>query len=924
MILNSLHSYYNGLSTGGYANSLPIQTLPDAKKTEAWKKNTMDRLEQIATNQIAKNLEFRDYYRMVEGRLVYSDFEAPPEILKDIVSIRQEMDLPTYIRHYDLIGIIANQLIGELDTNKDKLRIDSTDEYSENEYIRTKTEKINEYMQSKFQMEINTKLALKGINTDTNQEFKSEEEKQQYLQMLQQESNKIVSPEEIERNLNKNFKVKAAEWAEKTLESDNSNFNITHLEDQEFLDYFLTGRFFRHYHVGYDFYKPEHWEVETTFFSQDLGIKFPQDGEYVGRMTWLSASDLLSRYGEKLSHNLQKKIGKVFDHTTESGSGITGDYTNLNKRPVGSATVPHQDYFDHQLHLQLQDAFDTPLGVSTYIDKDGTEQSAPDWLSDYSTNQSYFGTNIAERLRDDIDVRRDLFKLTEAYWRSFKRVGYLRYESLSGVVVEELVTDDLLNDFIKENEIKKLNNISLEDFEEGDEVNVIAYFYIPEIWKGKKIGAASSLMSEDIYFDIGPMDFQIKGDSNIFDVKLPISGYISSSYARKIRPYQMGYNLCMNQIYNLLEKEIGMFFLLDINFLPSEFKDMGDSAEMLSELRDFARDLGFVPVDTSRQNLQGQNGQSQMFQKQDISYSAQIQSRGAMADMYKRLALEQIGITEQRKGTPNQYSTAEGIKVGQESSYAQTKNIYNKFNEARKKTTELHINIAQYCQGNNKDISTFSRKADGDIAFLAFNDDLFPLRRLGVSVISDAKSRQSLERLREFLLSNNTLGNDLLDFAEVMSSDSMIELVEIGKASRAKVQKELEAERAHESELVDKQIAGAAQESERIRIAEEKSKEKDRQARHEDERIKALGRASDKNSDVEGFAQINKAADLALKKQHQEADIELRQGDQALKKDAEISKQAIAQEGLKIKLAELKEKREARRDAKFIATINKN
>lgn len=924
MILNSLHAYTYGGASGSLAHSLPIQTIPDYKKDDNWKKSVMDRLEQIGTVQVAGNMEFRDYYRMVEGRLVYSDFEAAPEIVKDIAEVRAEMDLPTYIRHYDLIGIMTNQLAGELDSNKDKIRVDSTDEFSENEYLREKSTKVSEYIQNKFSMEVKRRLALKGINMDEDREFASEEEKQQYLQFIQAETNKVRTPEELERDLNKSFKVKAAEWGEKTLEADTANHNINNLEEQEFIDYFLTGRFFRHYHVGYDFYKPEHWEVETTFFSQDLTIKYPQDGEYVGRVTWMSASDILSRYGDKLSLKLQEKIGKVFDSSTQDASGTTGDYTNLNKRPVGSATVPHQDYFDHQLNIQMQDTFGVPIAESTFMGSDGQQHTAPDWLSDYSGNASYFGTNMASKLREDIDVRRDLFKVTEAYWRSWKRMGYLRYRSHSGAVVEELVTDDLLKDFIKENEIKKLKNISLEDFEDGDMVDTIAYFYVPEVWKGKKIGAASSMLSDDIYFDIKPLEFQIKGDSSIFDVKLPIGGIISSSHARKIRPYQMGYNLCMNQIYNLLEKEIGMFFLLDINFLPSEFKDMGDSAEILGELRNLARDLGFLPVDTSRQNLQGTNPQNTVFQKQDISYDAQINRRAVMADMYKRLALEQIGITEQRKGTPDQYSTAEGIKVGQEATYAQTRMIYSTFNQARKKTTELHLNVAQYCQSNNKDISVYTRKSDGDIAYLAFSDDLFPLRQLGVSIISDAKSRQSLERLRGFLLENNTLGNDLLDFAEVMASDSMLELVEVGKRSREKAQREVQEERQHEQELMDKQLLAAAEEKDKDRAATELSKERDRQNALKREEINALGRASDKKSDMYGIEQIQKATDSALKNEYQNRELDLKEGDQTIKKEESQARTKLAQEQIKIKLLELKEKREARRDARYIATVNKN
>lgn len=925
MILNSLYSYYNGVGTGSTASSLPQQNIPDSKKTEKWKKRVMDSLEQIAIRQSAKNIEFRDYYRMQEGRLVYSDFEAAPEIVKDIASIRQEMDLPTYIKHYDLIGLIANQLAGELDSNKDKMRVDSTDLYSQNDYLRERGAQINGYMKSKFDMEIKIGLAKKGINPDEDKEFESQEEQQQYMQFLQEEANKIVPLETIEKNLNKNFKIKAVTWTENTLEEDTNRFGINHKEELEFIDYFLTGRYFRHFHIGYDYYMPESWKVEETFFSEDLGIKYPQDGEYVGRCTWMSGSDIITRYGDKLSLKLQEKIGKVYDNSTDSVGSHTADYTTMSKRPVDSVSVPHEGYMDHQLNVQLQDAFGVPAGESTYVDDNGEVVTSPDWLSDYRSNEGFLGNNASTLLRDDIDVRRDSFRLTEAYFRSFKRMGYLRYRTPSGVVAEEMVTDDILGDFLKENEIRKIKNISLEDFEEGDEVNVIAYFYIPEVWKGKKIGAGGGgILSEDIYFDIKPLEFQIKGEGNMFDVKLPVSGIITNSYARKIRPYQMGYNLCMNQIFNLLEKEIGMFFLMDISFLPSEYKNMGDSAEILGELRELARDLGFIPVDTSKQNMQGANPQANSFIKQDISYDAQINRRAVMADFYKKLALEQIGITEQRKGSPNQYATNEGIKVGQEASYAQTKLIFNQFNEARKKSTELHINIAQYCQSGGRDISTYSRKSDGDLAYLDFTDPYFPLRDIGVRIVSDSKSRKSLERLREQLLANNTAGNDMLDFANIIFSDSATELVNIGKESRRRQEESVQEERAHEEKLMQMQIQAKKEDEQVVRDYNADENDEDRENRLDVERIKALGRASDKKSDQAGFEQINKAADRALKEQEQSNNKELQERGSELKERELEIKQKESQELLRLKLMELKDKREQRKHERFVATVNKN
>ena len=200
--LNSLHTFYDGVGVHEYTNSLPLQTLPESKKTDKWKENVVDRLEQIGLTQLDHNLEFRDYYRMLEGRLVYSDFQAPPDIVRDIKELRDEINLPTYLRHYDIIGIITNQLTGEYDKIKDKIRVDSIDEYSQNEFIREKTRRLKDFATQTFNIELQRALLEQGINP-TKTDFESEEEAQAYAQFLQEKKNELVDPKDIERHMSK-------------------------------------------------------------------------------------------------------------------------------------------------------------------------------------------------------------------------------------------------------------------------------------------------------------------------------------------------------------------------------------------------------------------------------------------------------------------------------------------------------------------------------------------------------------------------------------------------------------------------------------------------------------------------------------------------------------------------------------------------
>lgn len=921
-MLNSTYQYYNGVGNSSPSSGLPLQTIPQYRKTPQWEKDCMDRLEEIGVSQMAENVEFRDYYRMVEGRVVHADYQPVPEVTRDIIQLRNEIDLPSYIKHFDLIGIIINQIVGEYDNHQDKIRIDSLDEFAKNEYSRTKNQQLQKYIQENFDLEIKATLARDGFPIDKT-DFKSEEEQQQYMQALEQEKAKIISPSEMQKHLNKDFKVRIVEWAEHTWEADRKKHSLPLLEKQELKDYLLTGRYFRHYKLGYDSYEPEHWRPEETFFSQDLDIKHPQDGEYVGRVFRLSASDIVQKYGHLLTHNQQVAITKTLSSSTQGDEKYNlTDQKNL-KRPVKEIREPlGMQTLD--LTEQFQDALNQPLGEATYVDGTGEQKSVPYWMEGYKDGNGFLANNVSIGLREDINVRRDTFQVTEAYWRGYQLVGFLYYKDERGIPDMTMVTEDLLPEFIKENDIKKLKTTTLEKFASDPEINSIAYTYVPKIYQGKKIKGVKEGKEKDIYFDIKELPFQLKGDSNLYDLKLPVAGIIANSFARKIRPYQFGYNIAMNQITNLLEKEIGMFFLMDINFLPSEFKDMGDSRSMLTELRDMAKEIGFMPVDFSKKNIEGASAANNGFMSQNITYAAEVQYRLQLADKYKMLALEQIGITPQRVGSPTSGETAEGIRQGVTASYAQTDNIYAPFNEANRRAVELHLTVAQYSEKSGKDISVFYRKDEGDIATMTFSDDKFHLRQLGVMPLSDSKTRKNIEQLRNVLLNNNTMGSDMLEYAELFTADSMVELVSIGRRNRLERQNQEQEQHKRELELLAKEAELEDQKANAEFNRNEISKDKDRATDIEEANIKAIGSAVDDNAESDKLDYLLKVLDQGIKGDQIQAETELKKREMTQKEQLNKKSIDMQEQDLKLKMKELRVKMEEIKSRERIAKVNKN
>jgi len=922
---HNLHSHYNGVGTSvSTTHSLPTQTVKDSiKEKPEWKKKCMDALESIGISQLAENIKFRDLYKMLEGRLVYSDYEPDNQVLNRVRELGDEVGIPTFVKHYDFIGIITRQLVGEWLEQKDDFKVDCIDDISQNEYIRERTKKVQQYAMDTFSKELELSLMQSGVDTKK-QDFKSEEERQQYMQMIEAEKAKIISPAQIEKEM-KDWKTKAAEWAEHTIEKDQQRFYMDKLDKQEMEDYVLTGRYFRHYYIGYDHYKPERWSPLETFFSRDVIAEYPQDGEYAGRVFYIAPSDIIKRYAHLLTPDEVKKINT--NYGTIGNAGATSAVHNwkqeMDNGMFGQVqTIPFHNYYNYDLGLQIQDALDIPMG-EVLVDTPNGQERVPNWLSPMQ-NQNHLGYKYSGYQRDDITVRKDLLQVTEGYWRSWKRMWFLNYTTEQGYEDTAIVTDDILPEFIKDNNIKKVSTKALTDIQKNLEKDTMYEFFAPEIWKGIKINAGNSFLTENLYLGVEPLPYQIRGESNIFDVKIPISGVISNSIAQKLRPYQVGYNICLNQIFNLLEKEIGMFFLFDINFLPSEYKDYGTIEESLEKLRDHAKDIGLVPLDTTKQNMGGANPQMNTFMVQDISFDKQIRSRMELSEYYMKKALEQIGITPQRIGQPSVYETATGVKQGTEASYMQTADIFNTMSVARRKSMELHLAVAQYCQKEYLDVDFVFSNSDGDKSFINLSDPDFPLRRLGVFPINDPKKRRELETMKQALLNMNTLGSDLLDYAELFSADTVTELVTIGRRGRAEKQKETDAQRAHEQELADKQIQGAAAEKDKDRAWEADQNQKDREARIMQEEIQAQGRAADKDANKASFDNISKQADMALKELKTNSDIELGQKKLEIQKDQDNIKLNSMSKDLELKLKELDHKDRKLSNDRYIAEINKN
>jgi hypothetical protein len=900
----------------------PMTVTKKVKDSDKWKKAVMDSFEQIAIRQIQENLSFFDHYRMVDGEMTYQELSEVAPGLSNLEDLLSGAGVPTFLKHYDITSIIVNTIVDKYVDFQDKFHVTDSGEIAQNDYIRHKDEEFQKLIEAVVENTVNMALAEAGMTAEGKQ-FQNQEEQQAYMQQLEEAKQKFT-PKDTAEAARGAFKTAGVKWGEATLDLDKERFNLLKLGKENLRDYLTSGRCFREHKIYHDTYKPKNWSPKNTFFSKEIEDNPVEDGEYVGRMQPATPSEVIAEYGHKISTDLQKELlgGNTSwkNYTTaHMASGSIEEAINSNFSKI--ETVPFKGYHDYNFMLGLQDELDTPMGIETVFNKDGSTSVRERYLPRMATGQMGIHNSLAYLLRTDIKHRTDLCQVTEAYFIAKDLWGYLTYEDpQTGALVTEEVTEDILPEFLKEHGIKQNFKQSLHDIIDNlDEVNTLKWQYRDVCYYGVKIQSAN--LKEPIYIDVTPMSYQIKGDSD-FKVKLPVAGKVGKSLVGKILPFQAKYNLCMNQIGSLIEKELGMVLLFSTDLIPSEYEGYGDAEDALMALRNTAKTVGLMPVNSSLDSQKNMNNMNPV-QTINMSHAQEISSRVSLADFFQKKAYELIGINP-ILNQPTKYETAEGVRIGNETNIAQISGVHEEFTEFNKGTLEIHLAVAQYCQANKKDQSVFYTKDDASIAFLKMSDPDLPLRRLGLIATFDSKRRKEIEMYKTILMNNNTIGADTLELGRLIGSDSWSEVIEIARLERENKQQQAQQAQQQQQQMMEQQ----AQQQDAIKQKDwerlETSKQKDREANLERERIQALGRTGNLKEDPNSLDIINAQADQSIKSLELNHKTQVEANNFKIRETQANDARNVKLKELELKARELDEKAKSRQSSEYIASINKN
>lgn len=882
----------------GYTS--PITTVPSQMKTlpekfankKQWAKDCVDAYERIGRLHYYDNRRFLENYQMVNGQFIMSHYMNNEGYRDWLTALNQEFEIPSTLRHYDIIGKVLNNLTEKLAEFPDVFRVEEFYEEDEtNEYVRTQTELMQQSVKAEIYNELKGRLAAMGVDINRT-DFESEEEAMQWQQEMQQ-LEQSMTPAQIDKYMKTDWQGQGEIWGMHQMTVDRQRFNLNELERVEFRDMLITDRCFRHFYVTADGYNQESWNPINTFTHVSEEVEWAQDGDYVGRMFYLTKSQILDRYGWKMNNKELKRLEKLDKENDGSSTGTGVDMTGF---PY-NVYAPFEDFKAYNLTMRA-----TGWDPLNRIPVAGNDMNVA-----LMNTMPY------------VDRTNGIYRVTEVYWMSQAKFGKVVYtDPFTGQLVKENVDENYVVPFgFKE---------VVGDFVDGDQPNTVYWTWVNQTWKGIKI--CFTMSDEDaLYIDLGPMNFQFKSERNPFGAKLPVCGRIfnnrnalSMSLVDLMKPHQIGYNLCMNQLYQLLEKEIGKFMVWDANFFNT-LKDWGgeDSWDKIALI---AKELGHVFGDTSPQNMKGANPNNTFPKAVDMELTSQMFSRAKLAEFFEARALSQLGISQQLMADVKATETATGINTAVSQATLNVQRFYTDFMEYKKRCLTMNLDIAQYVQSTNKDITIMYTKSDASRQFIKMNGTDILLRNMHVYVVNSQELLRQLEMIKNYFVNNNTLPVTALDIVEVITSNSP-------SAIKAKLKQAVEkADQIQQTQLQQQQqqLDQAAQIAQQQEEREDARNTEDNETKKEVAYINTFARQPDNTVDENANARPDSLeySKFASQQATNQAKVATQRESNDIKRSQNASNASLKARELDLKEKELKVKEKKYKTDLKIAIKNKN
>ena len=702
------------------------------------------------------------------------------------------------------------------------------------------------------------------FKTDTLQAYVINQVKQQVMakaamsgQEVSMEDIEKITMEQVKDQLDSYTSV-AEKWGNHVLTCQKAEFNLKEKSEDAFRDLLISAREFYHIYednskLGFNI---EVANPKNTWFLTTPDKKYISDptgraqGAYAaGTVEVMELSQIIESFPDITKEEI--------DHLRSS----LQDYGLINVREsnLGNPNaVPGNDSI-------IYDTYD-PLVLQTRMIIESEMKDNDDGLRDFlglTSNVSSFGYK---------------YVVVRSYWISKKKIGKLVYTDEMGNEQSVLVD---------------------ETYKSGDMPTEISleWGWINQWYQGTKIGP-------DIYH-IKP--FTLLNYCPIIGTTYEVKNTEARSLVDLMKPFQVIYNVCMNQLYKLLEKEIGKVQLMSLRHIPIP-KD-GDAQDALDIWEMEARERGVVFVDDSPENLKSPSSFNQ-FTSLDLTRTQEIQARYTLAQQMKVECWELIGMSRQRMGSISASETATATNTAMQQSYSQTEPLFVAHEYVMGQLYQAIVDAALYVESSKPQSTLSYITNEGESAFVQVNGTDLQLRDLKVFLTNRPEDTQMFNELRQLSQAIIQNGGSLYDVIELYSTKSMREMKKTFKDLRDRQlgQQQQQMQLQQQQQEQQGQIA-QAQMQEAARMAQEKvandnyQNELDRINKKEIAMINAMSKEGEATADLDmsGTPDALEIEKLASQQTKAQKDYDSKMADIMSKNT--ISQQKLQIEREKIKLA---------------------
>jgi len=786
--------------TNGYPSGLsltqPVQFLSVKQKNDDWAAWNLDWLENQGMDQLRMNArKVLKNYKLAKGIIDKTDYVVEQDNeYKDIMDVLTEEDSTALeLKFYPIIPNVINVLTGEFSKRFSRVQFRAVDDLSYNEMMEAKRSLVEENLLTDAKIKISQELVKLGADLNS-------EEAQKELH-----PEKLKTLPEIEDFFQKDYRSLVEEWAHHQLRVDEERFKMQELEERGFRDMLICDREFWHFRMMEDDYEVELWNPALTFYQKSPDTRYISEGNYVGKCEMMTVSDVIDCFGYLMSERQLRSLQEIhparsarYQLTGYQNDGTFYDPTKSHKWNTNSPSLGYRQF--------MSNWSDTPNGTDIVNHILGEGEDIATW-GDSS-----------------------MMRVTTAYWKTQRKIGHLTRVLEDGEVQQQIIDESFK---ITEKPIYNTNLFkqkSKDNLVQGEHID---WLWINEVWGGVKVGPnlpANWRSSVDenninpIYLGInrstpGRIQFQFKGDNNLYGCKLPVEGRVfsdrntrSTSLVDLMKAYQVGYNMVNNQIADILVDELGTVIMFDQNALPRHSMGEDWGKNNMAKAYVAMKDFGMLPLDTSITNTENATNFNH-YQTLNLEQTNRLMSRIQLANHFKNQAFEAIGINPQRLGGEIARQTATGVQQAVQASYSQTEMYFIQHSDnLMPRVHQMRTDLSQHYHSTKPSVRLNYISSEAEKVNFTINGTELLMRDFNIFCTTKTNHRAILDNLKQLALTNNTTGASIYDLGNLIKADSIAEVSKILKDAEDKQTAQRQQDMQQQQQMQQQQLQAQAQE----------------------------------------------------------------------------------------------------------------